>query len=607
MIEWFGPIFVESYGGSGERDAVPHRLHRMARRTADRSAVPAPPFEVVVLDESDEPVPAGEVGVLGFRAPEGRGPRYHADPEKTAKAYIAPGVFTLGDVGYVDDDGYVYITDRIADMVVSGGVNLYPAESEKVLATHPAVAQVAVIGVPHPDLGRGAAGADRPGGRAAGPGRARGLLPASGSRRTRCRARTSSATTWYATRWASSTRRRCGRRTGATSERSPDDRHRTTVVGDLRPVRPGSRARPGRGRARQSRGRARSARRARTAGRSRPDRADIARRVAGRRRGGPRRGRSAAAAGRSAHRRSRAPGADQVARQHLRRRFSGCRSTFRGSASPPNRSPLSTRLVGSDGAIYDVFAAVIRYVGEHGAGIPGDDFADAEYTASTLPERVKAYLELSSAEGFPFPDDPAEQLARAATAMRRRWASPRARRSRRGQGLPDDLPLAFHVQAVRVGPPRHPDTGSPRAVTRLPARSRPPARSAAGCAAARRTTGRVSRWTRCPVAETSAHVRPAHARTAPAGRRAGRVRDPRRRDVAAVRAQGGTARSADGHPARRRTRRGRRRRRRHRRRSRSARRIWRVCCTPSCSSPVGRPCSAAVCRPPWAPPSGGSR
>lgn len=110
-------------------------------------------------------------------------------------------------------------------------------------------------------------------------------------------------------------------------------------------------------------------------------------------------------------------------------------------------------LVGTDGAIYDVFAGVIRYLGEHGCGIPGDDFADAEYTASSLPEQVKAYLELSSASGFPFPDDPAEQLARAATAMRRRWTSPRARRSRRGQGLPEDLPLAFHVQAVRVGPP----------------------------------------------------------------------------------------------------------------------------------------------------------
>ncbi len=122
-------------------------------------------------------MPAGEVGVLGFRAPEGRGPRYHADPEKTAKAYIAPGMFTLGDVGYVDDDGYVYITDRIADMVVSGGVNLYPAESEKVLGTHPAVAQVAVIGVPHPGPRRVAACARRACRRRARPGRTRGLRP----------------------------------------------------------------------------------------------------------------------------------------------------------------------------------------------------------------------------------------------------------------------------------------------------------------------------------------------------------------------------------------------------------------------------------------------
>ncbi len=116
-------------------------------------------------------------------------------------------------------------------------------------------------------------------------------------------------------------------------------------------------------------------------------------------------------------------------------------------------APLD-ELVGSDGAIYDVFAGVIRYVGEHAAGIAGDEFADAEFDAKTLPERVDAFLRLSASAGAPFPIDPAEQLARAATAMRRRWASPRARRSRRGQGLPDDLPLAFHVQAVRVGPPK---------------------------------------------------------------------------------------------------------------------------------------------------------
>jgi acyl-CoA synthetase (AMP-forming)/AMP-acid ligase II len=152
MINWFGPIFVESYGGteSGTLCRIDSTEWLNHRGSVGR---PRPPFDVVVLDENNEPLPAGQVGVLGFRAPEGRGPRYHADREKTEKAFVAPGVFTLGDVGYVDEDGYVYITDRIADMVVSGGVNLYPAESEKVLGTHPAVAQVAVIGVPHPDLG----------------------------------------------------------------------------------------------------------------------------------------------------------------------------------------------------------------------------------------------------------------------------------------------------------------------------------------------------------------------------------------------------------------------------------------------------------------------
>jgi len=152
MINWFGPILTESYGGSesGTLCRIDSTEWLAHRGSVGR---PRAPYEVVVTGADGGELTAGEVGVLGFRAPEGRGPRYHADPEKTKKAYVAPGVFTLGDVGYVDQDGYVYITDRIADMVVSGGVNLYPAESEKVLITHPAVTEVAVIGVPHPDLG----------------------------------------------------------------------------------------------------------------------------------------------------------------------------------------------------------------------------------------------------------------------------------------------------------------------------------------------------------------------------------------------------------------------------------------------------------------------
>jgi len=116
-------------------------------------------------------------------------------------------------------------------------------------------------------------------------------------------------------------------------------------------------------------------------------------------------------------------------------------------------APVLDEIVGSSQAVYDVFAAAIRYVGEHGAGIPGDDFADAEYDVPSHAERAAAFLALSVAAGCPYPDDPAGQLAQAAQATLRRWASPRARRQRRGQGLPDDLLLALHVQAIRVGPP----------------------------------------------------------------------------------------------------------------------------------------------------------
>ncbi|CAM5256672.1 AMP-binding protein [Streptomyces aurantiogriseus] len=152
MIDWFGPVLTESYGaseagtvariGSAEWLAHPGSVGRVQ-----------PPFEVLVTDDDGRPLPLGERGLLAFRAPEDRGVRYHADPDKTKAAYLSPGVFTLGDIGYVDADGYIFITDRAADVVVSGGVNLYPAESEAVLRGHPIVAEVAVIGVPDPDFG----------------------------------------------------------------------------------------------------------------------------------------------------------------------------------------------------------------------------------------------------------------------------------------------------------------------------------------------------------------------------------------------------------------------------------------------------------------------
>jgi acyl-CoA synthetase (AMP-forming)/AMP-acid ligase II len=152
MIDWFGPVLVESYGGSEIGTVCRITSEEWLTHPGSVGRVVAP-FEVVVLDESGTELEPGEVGVLGFRTPPGREVSYHADEEKTRSAYLAPGVATLGDVGYVTDDGFVFITDRIADMVVSGGVNLYPAESEKVLLQHPQVADVAVIGVPDGDLG----------------------------------------------------------------------------------------------------------------------------------------------------------------------------------------------------------------------------------------------------------------------------------------------------------------------------------------------------------------------------------------------------------------------------------------------------------------------
>src|SRR4029077_5570650 len=114
---------------------------------------PGSPLQGVVVGENAEPVPPRTEGRLYFRDTTGSGITFFGDPDKTAAAHIAPNVFSIGDMGMVDEDGFVYVTGRDSDMVVSGGVNLYPAESERVLLSHPMVADVAVIGVPHPSMG----------------------------------------------------------------------------------------------------------------------------------------------------------------------------------------------------------------------------------------------------------------------------------------------------------------------------------------------------------------------------------------------------------------------------------------------------------------------
>jgi long-chain acyl-CoA synthetase len=152
MIDWWGPIFVDAYGATevGTTCSITSTEWLEHPGSVGRAV---PPFEALVIDDDGRELPPNVEGKLYFRDTTGRGIFYPNDPQKTAAAHIAPGVFTLGEIGYVDEDGYVFITDRFSDLVVSGGANIYPAEAEQVLVEHPEVADVACIGVPHADMG----------------------------------------------------------------------------------------------------------------------------------------------------------------------------------------------------------------------------------------------------------------------------------------------------------------------------------------------------------------------------------------------------------------------------------------------------------------------
>ena len=152
MIEWFGPVFMDAYGAS-EVGTTCLILSEEWLKYPGSVGKAVPPFTAMILDDENNELPPNTEGRLFFEDATGRGVVYHNDPEKSAAAHIAPGVFTLGEIAYMNEEGYVFITDRFSDMVVSGGVNIYPAEAEQVLIDHPAVLDVACIGVPNKDMG----------------------------------------------------------------------------------------------------------------------------------------------------------------------------------------------------------------------------------------------------------------------------------------------------------------------------------------------------------------------------------------------------------------------------------------------------------------------
>ena len=149
MIEWWGPILREYYAGSESNGFCHIDSHEWL---AHPGSVGRPLFGVPrIVGEDGEELPTGEEGTIYFS--DGHAFEYHNDPERTAAAYNDRGWSTLGDVGYLDGEGFLYLTDRKAFMIISGGVNIYPQEIENVLITHPKVADVAVFGVPNDEFG----------------------------------------------------------------------------------------------------------------------------------------------------------------------------------------------------------------------------------------------------------------------------------------------------------------------------------------------------------------------------------------------------------------------------------------------------------------------
>jgi len=150
MIEWWGPIIHEYYGAT---EGLGFTACNSAEWLAHKGTVGRVLLgELKVLDDSMEPLPEGTPGTLWFKTATPF--EYFNDPAKTAEARSADGsMSTVGDVGYVDKDGYLHLTDRATFMIISGGVNIYPQECENLLITHPKVADAAVFGVPNADLG----------------------------------------------------------------------------------------------------------------------------------------------------------------------------------------------------------------------------------------------------------------------------------------------------------------------------------------------------------------------------------------------------------------------------------------------------------------------
>ena len=150
MIDWFGPVIYEYYSATEAAGHVSIGSEEWLQHPGSVGRVT--PGSVAIADESGRELPAGQDGIIWFTRPANRF-SYHGDPEKSASMYNDRGWARMGDIGHLDSDGYLFISGRSDHTIISGGVNIYPQEIEDLLIQHPAVDDVAVVGVPDAEYG----------------------------------------------------------------------------------------------------------------------------------------------------------------------------------------------------------------------------------------------------------------------------------------------------------------------------------------------------------------------------------------------------------------------------------------------------------------------
>ncbi|MEW6477577.1 MAG: AMP-binding protein [Actinomycetota bacterium] len=153
MLEWWGPVIHELYSATETGGLGCFITGDEWLKKPGTVGKPLPVVSIEIVSDEGEILPPNEIGTVYVRNLIGGDFSYHGAPEKTAAAHREPGVMTVGDVGYLDDEGYLFLCDRKIDMIISGGVNIYPAEIEAVLLNHPAVLDAAVFGIPHDEFG----------------------------------------------------------------------------------------------------------------------------------------------------------------------------------------------------------------------------------------------------------------------------------------------------------------------------------------------------------------------------------------------------------------------------------------------------------------------